>query len=127
MAARRTAASRLRSYRSPRDSRVGNPAYGKTDSGRWIEDSGYVTRLLSDDRDGARHQRFILRLPERQTLLIAHNIELAERVPVGLGDRVRFRGMYEWNDLGGLVHWTHHDPHGIEAGGWIQYRRITYQ
>ena len=86
-----------------------------------------MTRLLSDDRDGARHQRFILRLPERQTLLIAHNIELADRVPVALGDRVRFRGMYEWNDLGGLVHWTHHDPHGIEDGGWVKYRRKNYR
>jgi hypothetical protein len=43
-----------------------------------------------------------------------------------MGDRVQFRGMYEWNDLGGLVHWTHHDPHGIEDGGWIRYRRKTY-
>ena len=86
-----------------------------------------MTRLLSDDRDGSRHQRFILRLPERQTLLIAHNIDIADRVPVAMGDRVRFRGMYEWNDLGGLVHWTHHDPHGIEDGGWVKYRRKVYR
>ena len=81
---------------------------------------------MSDDRDGDRHQRFILQLRNRDTLLIAHNIDLADRVPVGLGDRVQFRGMYEWNDLGGLVHWTHHDPMGIEDGGWIRYRKKTY-
>ncbi|MEJ2127764.1 MAG: DUF3465 domain-containing protein [Woeseiaceae bacterium] len=44
----------------------------------------------------------------------------------GIGDRVGFRGLYEWNDLGGLVHWTHHDPHGIEDGGWISHRRRKY-
>jgi len=68
-----------------------------------------------------------LQLQNRETVLIAHNIDLAQRVPVGLGDRVYFRGMYEWNELGGLVHWTHGDPQGVEDGGWIRYRRKTYQ
>ena len=98
----------------------------KRDSGTWIEESGFVVRLLSDDNDGSRHQRFIIQLRDRSTLLIAHNIDLAKRVPLGIGDRIKFRGMYEWNDLGGLVHWTHHDPHGIEDGGWVKYRRDTY-
>ncbi len=100
--------------------------YGVRDDGLWIEDSGRVRRLLSDDNDESRHQRFIIGIKNGQTLLIAHNIELARRVPVGIGDRVRFRGMYEWNDLGGLVHWTHDDPLGIEAGGWIEFRRRRY-
>ena len=85
-----------------------------------------VRRLIADDNDGSRHQRFVLELRTRQTLLIAHNIDLAERVPVGMGDRLRLRGMYEFNDLVGLVHWTHRDPMGILAGGWIQYRRRIY-
>lgn len=100
--------------------------YKNNDTGRWIEDTGFVKRLISDDNDGSRHQRFILQLGNRQTVLIAHNIDLAERVPVSLGDRVRFRGMFEWNDLGGLVHWTHHDPIGVEDGGWVRYRRKLY-
>ena len=102
------------------------PAYRKADTGRWIEDTGIVRRLLSDDDDGSRHQRFVIRLGNRRTLLIAHNIDLAERIPVSLGDRIRFRGVYEWNDLGGLVHWTHHDPLGVEDGGWVRYRRKIY-
>lgn len=82
--------------------------------------------MLSDDNDGSRHQRLILHLRNRQSLLVAHNIDLARRVPLGMGDRIRFRGMYEWNDLGGLVHWTHHDPLGIEDGGWIRFRSKVY-
>ena len=101
-------------------------SYEKRDDGTWIEDSGFVIRLLSDDNDGSRHQRFILQLANRDTLLIAHNIDLAKRVPLGMGDRVKFRGMYEWNNLGGLVHWTHHDPHGIEDGGAVSIRGTRY-
>ncbi len=101
--------------------------FGKADTGTWIEIRGVVVKLLSNDNDGSRHQRFILDIGNRETLLIAHNIDLAERVPVGLGDRVRVRGMYEWNDLGGLVHWTHHDPLGIEEGGFVRYRRRDYR
>jgi len=97
------------------------------DSGKWIEDTGVVRRLLSDDNDGSRHQRLILDVRHGITLLIAHNIDLARRVPVGVGDRIRFRGMYEWNDLGGLVHWTHADPFGVEVGGYIKYRSKLYQ
>jgi len=101
--------------------------YGKRDSGVFIEDTGFVRRLISDDNDGSRHQRIIVEIKRRQTLLIAHNIDLAPRVPVGIGDRLEFRGMYEWNDLGGLVHWTHHDPQGDLDGGYIKYRRKTYR
>lgn len=102
--------------------RGSRPEFSKADSGRWIDLSGRVLRLLSDDNDGSRHQRFILSVRHEQTLLIAHNIDLVERVPVALGDRIEFRGMYEWNELGGLVHWTHHDPMGIEDGGYILHR-----
>jgi hypothetical protein len=100
--------------------------YSSLDSGAWIEETGVVRRLLSDDNDGDRHQRIVLHLRNGQSLLLAHNIDLAERVPLGIGDRIQFRGMYEWNDLGGLVHWTHADPHGVEAGGFIRYRAQTY-
>lgn len=100
--------------------------YTKRDSGTWIEAAGLVSRLLRDDPEGSRHQRFVLDLRNGQTVLIAHNLDLAARVPVGLGDRIRFRGMYEWNDLGGLVHWTHHDPLGVEDGGFIRYRTHVY-
>lgn len=104
-----------------------NPVYGKVDSGSWTEGSGIVRRVVSDDNEGSRHQRFILDMRNGQTVLIAHNIDLADRVPVGVGDRVRFRGMYEWNELGGLIHWTHHDPLGVEEGGYVKFRRKTYE
>lgn len=100
--------------------------YDKAADGSWIEDSGFVVRLLSDDDDDSRHQRFVVQLPGPRTLLVANNLDISSRVPVGMGDRVRFRGLFEWNDRGGLVHWTHHDPRGELEGGWIRYRGEVY-
>ncbi len=98
-------------------------AFEQRRSGSMIEFEGVVDRVLEDDREGSRHQRFVLRVPSGRTVLVAHNIDLASRVPVSPGDRVRIRGQYEWNDRGGVVHWTHSDPRGRRAGGWIEKLR----
>ena len=96
--------------------------------GQWVELSGTVQRLLSDDNEGSRHQRFILQLAQHQrTLLVAHNIDLAERVPLQRGDKVRLRGRYESNDRGGVIHWTHHDPAGRHIDGWLKHAGKTYR
>lgn len=100
--------------------------YGKSSHDDWIEDRGVVVRLLNDDREEDGHQRFVVRLASGQTLLVAHNVTLAERVPLGVGDRVSFRGVYEWNEQGGLVHWTHRDPLGSDEAGFIRFRDTVY-
>ncbi|MES9998728.1 MAG: DUF3465 domain-containing protein [Candidatus Thiodiazotropha lotti] len=89
---------------------------------------GRVKRVLSDDREGSRHQRFIINVESGRTLLVAHNIDLAPRVKnLKAGDRVQIHGVYEWNEKGGVVHWTHHDPQGQHEGGWIKHQGRTYQ
>ena len=97
-------------------------------SGLQVAGEGVVTRVLPDDNDGGRNQRFILRLASGQTLLVAHNIDVAP--PVGSlapGDSVQFSGVYEWNSQGGVIHWTHHDPAGQHAAGWLRVRGETFQ
>lgn len=89
-------------------------------SGELVEVEGVVERVLSDDRAGSPHQRFIVRLANGMTLLVAHNIALATRVDVEPGDRVRLRGEYAWNPEGGVIHWTHPDPDGDHPAGWIR-------
>jgi len=97
-------------------------------SGLQVKGRGGVTRLLSDDVNGDRHQRFILRLASGQTLLIAHNIDIAPRlVGLKIGNTVTFYGQYEWNSQGGLIHWTHHDPAGQHINGWLKFAGKTYQ
>jgi len=87
-----------------------------------------VSRILSDDNKGSRHQRFILRLSSGQTLLVAHNIDLAPRINnLQNGDSVQFYGEYEWNSTGGVIHWTHHDPGGQHVGGWLEHNGRKYK
>jgi len=97
-------------------------------SGVQISGEGVVVKVLADDNDGSRHQRFILRLASGQILLIAHNIDLAPRIsPLGAGDTVVFFGVYEWNPQGGVIHWTHHDPNAQHQGGWLKHNGQTFQ
>jgi len=111
---------------------------------------GIVDRLLEDDAYGSRHQRFILRVtsgpwkehdrpgppdaktenhigPNGRTILISHNIDVAPRLDgLSPGDAVRVRGKYKWNDLGGVMHWTHHAPEEGGEDGWIEYDGKRY-
>ena len=109
------------------DSPIGRAFKNRT-SNVQVEDAGVVTRILADDLAGSRHQRFIVRLKSGQTVLITHNIDVAPRV-TGLkeGDSLRFYGEYVWNEKGGTVHWTHHDPDGKHVAGWVKHNGRTYQ
>lgn len=85
----------------------------------WLQIKGRVVKVLPDDNEGHRHQRFLVAVARDVTLLIAHNIDLAKRAPIARGAHVHIRGRYEANSRGGVVHWTHHDPNGRRRGGWI--------
>ncbi len=93
-----------------------------------VEGAGRVEKILPDDTKGSRHQRFIVSVADNHTVLIAHNIDLAPRI-AGLkkGDRVVFNGEYEYNERGGVIHWTHHDPRKRHADGWLEHKNKRYQ
>ena len=93
-----------------------------------VEGEGTVSRILADDLNGSRHQRFIVEVPSGQTVLITHNIDIAPRINgLEVGDLVRFNGEYVWNSKGGVVHWTHGDPRGKHVAGWVRHKGKTYQ
>jgi Protein of unknown function (DUF3465) len=93
-----------------------------------LSTAGVVVRILPDDSDGSRHQRFIIRADDGNTLLIAHNIDLAPRLEgLRVGERLRIAGELVWNPRGGTVHWTHRDPQGRHAPGYIEWRGRRYQ
>ncbi len=93
-----------------------------------VDGSGKVVRLLKDDNKGSRHQKFLVEIEGGQTLLFAHNIDLALRInSLKVGDMITYRGEYEYNEKGGVVHWTHLDPRNEHEAGWIKHNGITYQ
>jgi len=103
-------------------------AFEQQAQGRMLRVSGRVQRLLADDRDGSPHQRFVIATDDRQTLLVAHNLDLAPRLDgLAVGDRVEVFGEYEWNPQGGVMHWTHDDPQGNHPTGYIEWKGRRYQ
>jgi len=93
-----------------------------------VDGAGVVVRLLADDNKGSRHQKFLVEIAGGQTLLFAHNIDLALRIDtLKVGDKISFRGEYSYNEKGGVVHWTHLDPRNEHPAGWIKHNGITYQ
>lgn len=103
-------------------------AYREHRSDLQVEGEGTVIKLLADDNRGSRHQRFILRLQSGQTLLVAHNIDLAAKInSLQVGDQLEFFGEYEWSDKGGTLHWTHRDPGGRHVAGWLKHGGQVYQ
>lgn len=109
-------------------SKVIEAAFNNRQSDVQVQGQGRVVRILPDDNEGSRHQRFILELDNDLALLIAHNIDLAPRISeLNKGDTVSFYGEYEWNSKGGVIHWTHNDPNHRHIDGWLKHRGRTYQ
>jgi hypothetical protein len=104
--------------------------FRRRESDAIVTASGTIVKLLRDDLDdtdgSGQHQQFLVEVDGADvTVKISHNLDFG-RVPVREGDAVRFRGEYEYNDRGGCVHWTHHDPKGWHEDGWIEHRGRRY-
>jgi uncharacterized protein DUF3465 len=112
---------------SPSDGDI-TDAFSKHKSNIQVAGAGVVAKLLPQDNNGSRHQKFILRLSSGQTVLISHNIDLAPRIDsLREGDNVQFFGEYEWSSKGGVIHWTHRDPKGSRIAGWLKHHGKIYQ
>ena len=114
----RQTAERLGEHLEERTGSHHAPVYGQ----------GEVVKILPDDDKGVRHQRFLLRVAPGLTVLVAHNSDLAPRIDgLAAGDRLSFCGEYIWNDKGGVLHWTHHDPAARRPGGWLRFNGKLYR
>ena len=103
-------------------------AYDNKTSNLQVEGRGVVKAILRDDTKGSKHQRILIELSTGQTILLVHNIDLAPRVEnLNKGDEIAFFGEYEWNDKGGVIHWTHHDPQNRHVAGWLKHNGRTYR
>ncbi|MDQ2912024.1 MAG: DUF3465 domain-containing protein [Chloroflexota bacterium] len=103
-------------------------AFAEHRSGIGVTAEASVTQLLTDDTGpSGTHQRFVIRLAgATQTVLVTNNVDIGKRVPLAIGDDVIVHGEYVWNDQGGLIHFTHHDPDRTHEDGWIEWKGARY-
>ena len=88
---------------------------------------GTVTAVLPDAPPGADgpHQRFDVTVAG-VAVEVDHNLDLAPRVPVRVGDIVVIHGQFEPDPGHPVIHYTHHAT-GSHEGGWIELGSSTYQ
>lgn len=86
-----------------------------------------VYKILPTDHYGIPHERFLIKLNNNTTVLIAHNLNMAPSAPLNSGQEVTIKGEYIWNNLGGVIHWTHHTDTPYHVGGYILSNGITYK
>ena len=102
--------------------------HAQRQSDQIITDTGIIVKCLPDDNEGSRHQRLLVEVDRTDiTIKVSHNIDLAPYIKCREGDRITFKGEYEYNDLGGVVHWTHHDPKQWREGGWVEVNGERYE
>lgn len=103
-------------------------AFAQGRSEFFIRVKATVRASLATDYEGIPHQKFIVELSTGQTLLIAHNLELASPIRrLRVGETILIYGEYIWNAEGGLLHRTHDDPDFLLPHGWIRYQGRKYQ
>lgn len=95
-----------------------------------VEAEGEVVHLLPDDTDEKPHQLFLVELDNGITIKISHNTAVSPYIEsLRKGDTIRFHGEYEYNDKGGVVHWTHRTQgtRNKHPHGWLLHEGVKYE
>jgi Protein of unknown function (DUF3465) len=110
------------------DAKVDNPAFAHDlSTGRAAEVTvrGTVTTVLPDSNGPAGpHEDFIVDISGHR-VEVDHNLTLAPRVPVQVGDVVDIHGQFEPDPGHPDIHYTHHAT-GSHPGGWIKLNGHKY-
>lgn len=104
-------------------------AIAEKNTARYIEVSNLkIVQLLNDDNSGSRHQKWIAQLDNGQKIMGVYNIDLAEKVPLKMGDIIGMGGelVFDRNGGGPLMHWIHSDPHHSRRDGYVLLNRKKY-
>ena len=101
-------------------------AYLNKESGMVAEIQGRITRLIMDQEEPAREQKFVITAINGQSLLVTHDLSKSEEVPVAVGDTVMVRGEYVWTEPGGKLVWTTRDAGFGDRHGWIEHKGKRY-
>ena len=91
---------------------------------------GTVHGILGTRRGpSGEHEGFLLQLDGDCDLVlkVETNTDITGPVPLHEGERVTVKGVYIFNAMGGLIHWTHHDPRGRHDNGYVLADGKLYQ
>ena len=105
-------------------------AYAAARSHVEVVADGTVTRVLGVAPGRVSpHEGFLLRLRTgcRVIVRVEANTDFTGEFAVAPGQSVTVKGEYEYYPLGGVVHWTHHDPRGRHEGGFIETGGRRYE
>ncbi len=73
------------------------------------------------------HEAFHVRADDGSAVEIVDNVTIAPQIPVVPGDRIGVLGeLVPETARGPLVHWTHHDPAGEHAAGYLELNGRRY-
>ena len=101
-------------------------------SGVEVQATGSVARVLGK-RTGPSgpHEGFLLHLTgaggHGLTVRVESNLDIIGTLPVVDGEPATVRGEYEYDQRGGVIHWTHHDPMGRHANGFVEIGGRRYE
>lgn len=85
-----------------------------------------VVKVLADDTNGLQHQKWMVKLSSGDIVMSVYNIDMCERVPLKVGDKVSMGGQFVWTPQGGLIHWLHHDPEHTRPDGYVELAGKVY-
>lgn len=110
------------------DAKVNNPGFVHdltSAKAAEVTVQGTVTKLLPDSNGPeGPHEDFVISVLGHN-VEIDHNLTLAPRVPVKVGDVVDIHGQFEPDPGDPVIHYTHHAT-GAHPGGWIKLNGHKY-
>ncbi len=86
--------------------------------------TGVISKIKAEDHSGSPHQKYDLKVSKDIELEIVTNLDFG-RIPLVVGKTVTVCGEY-LRAGGGMVHWTHFDPHGNHPDGFTILDGVLY-
>ncbi len=95
--------------------------------GKVVNSIGRIVKVL-DQAKNPSTQLILLRLNSGQKLLVQHNLEKSQPISgLKAGEVLEFKGLYKWNNKGGLILNTFESVDNPKQSGYLKYQDIIYQ
>lgn len=114
------------SYTFEPGNHIAEKAYYEQRTGMMVEVTGKVIRILGYNKPDSDFQWFEMKTPNGQHILIGHNNDSSDSIPLFVQDEVTVRGEYEWTERGGTIRSTQRDSSLQRRHGWIAHKDKRY-